>query len=70
MIPKLPSHLGHFDPDRAGQTESMAARSQRPSCHRHHFSDHAALLSQRYQPLLVADQFFSDGVTGDDESWL
>ena len=35
MIPKLPGHLGHFDPDRAGRTGSMAACSHRPDWHRH-----------------------------------
>ena len=70
MIPKLPGHLGHFDPDRAGRTGSMAARSHRLDWHRLRLSNHAALPSQRYQPLLVADLFFGDGVTGDDESWL
>ena len=70
MMPKLPSYLGHFDPDRAGQPGSMAARSHRPDWHHHRLLDDAALPSQRYQSLLVADLFFDDGVTGDDESWL
>ena len=68
MIPKLPGYLGYFDLDRAGRTGSMAARSHHPDWHHHRLSDHVAFPSQRYQSFLVADLFFDDGVTGDDES--
>jgi hypothetical protein len=66
MIPKLP---GHLDPDGDKRKGSMVPHSHR-DCHRHRLSDHAALPSHRYQPLLVAYLFLGDGLPGVYESWL
>jgi hypothetical protein len=47
----------------------MVPRSHR-DCHRYRLSDHAALPSHRYQPLLVAYLFLGDRLPGVYESWL